>query len=148
MSAGSRAEMGIMAGIVATLVMSLTVIVVTAFGWLSIQWFSWVGSVFGATGISTSLAEQGLAWFVALGIIAGLIYAFAFKEHTVYQGLAFGGIAWFLMVLYLTFATAPQLAGPLNTLGITTSVELLIPLAVCFGLWGLAMGFIGARYAK
>jgi hypothetical protein len=28
----------------------------------------------------------------------------------------------------------------------TVTVELLIPLAVFFGLWGLAMGLVGKRY--
>lgn len=140
--------MGIMAGVLASVVMSLAIIAVTALGLLSIQWFSWVGAVFGATGISTSVAEAGVAWFVALGIVAGLILAFAFKQHTVYQGLAFGLIAWFILVIYLTFYTAPQLSGPLGSMSITGSVELLLPLGVCFGLWGLAMGYVGARFVR
>ncbi len=140
--------MGIMAGIMASVVMSLVIIAITALGLLSIQWFTWVGAVFGASGIPTSVAEAGVAWFVALGIVAGLIYAFAFKQHTVYQGLAFGLIVWFILVLYLTFNTAPQLSGTLGSMSIVSSLELMLPLAICFGLWGLAMGYVGARYVR
>jgi hypothetical protein len=146
MSTNARFGMGIMAGIVASIVMTITVIAVTALGFLSIQWFPWVGSVLGSNGIGASLAEVGVAWFFALGIIAGLIFAFIFRAHNVYRGLGFGAIAWFLVVLYLVFETAPQLSGPLGSLTITTSIELLVPLAVCFGLWGATMGYVGKRY--
>jgi len=138
--------MGIMAGIVASIVMTISVIVVTALGFLSIQWFPWVGSVLGANGMGASLAEVGVAWFFALGIIAGLIFAFVFRRHSVYGGLGFGLIAWFLVVLYLALDTAPQLSGTLGSMSITSSIELLIPLALCFGLWGAAMGYVGNKY--
>ncbi len=151
MSISKRVEMGLMAGVLATVVMSLAVAAVSAIsaawnGFFPIQWFSWVGAVFGTNGISYQVAEVGIAYFVVLGIIAGLIYAFAFKTHTVSQGLAFGAIAWFLLALYLALYTAPQLSGALGSLGVTTSVELLLPLALCFGLWGAAMGYVGKRY--
>ena len=147
----TRAEMGIMAGVIATVAMSLAVIVVTSIsyawnGFFSIQWFSWFGAVFGATGTPGQLAEMGVVWFVVLSVIAGLIFAFAFKQHTVFQGLAFGAVVWFLIVLYLTFYPAPQLSGTLSTLGVTSSVDLLIPLAICFAVWGAVMGYVGKRY--
>jgi len=151
MSIAKRVELGLMAGVLASVVMSLAVLVISAIsaawnGFFPIQWFTWLGNVFGTNGIPNEVAEVGVAWFIALGIVAGLIYAFAFRSHTVSEGLAFGAIAWFLLALYLALYTAPQLAGNLNTLGVTTSVELLLPLAVCFGLWGAAMGYVGKRY--
>jgi hypothetical protein len=146
MTTSTRFGMGIMAGIVASIVMTISVIVVTALGFLSIQWFPWVGSVLGANGMGASLAEVGVAWFFALGIIAGLIFAFVFRRHSVYGGLGFGLIAWFLVVLYLALDTAPQLSGTLGSMSITSSIELLIPLALCFGLWGAAMGYVGNKY--
>jgi len=146
MTTSTRLEMGIMAGVLASVVMGLAVITVTALGFLSIQWFSWLGSVFGATGTGGQLAEMGVAWFIFLGLVAGLIFAFAFKQYNVYEGLAFGGIAWFLLVLYLLFETAPQLSGTLQTMSVVASVDLLLPLAVCFALWGAAMGYVGKRY--
>ncbi|MGA2665425.1 MAG: hypothetical protein ABSF83_10815 [Nitrososphaerales archaeon] len=151
MKATVRIEMGIMAGVIASVVMTLAIIALTAVssasdGFFPIQWFSWVGAVFGTSGIPYQVAEAGVAWFVALGIVAGLVYAFAFRIHTVYGGLGMGLIAWFIVALYLTFETAPQLSGSLGSLGIAASIELLLPLAVCFGLWGLAMGYVGAKY--
>jgi len=141
-----RVGMGIMAGIVASIVMTLALIVMTAAGFLSIQWFPWVGSVMGSSGIGASLAEMGVAWFFVIGIIAGLIFAFLFRSFDVYKGLGFGAIAWFLVLLYMVFYTAPQLSGPLGSLGINTSIGLLIPLAVCFGLWGAALGYVAKKY--
>ncbi|MGA2199624.1 MAG: hypothetical protein ABSG45_06770 [Nitrososphaerales archaeon] len=151
MAARTRFEMGIMAGVVSTVVMSIAVIIVTAVssawnGFFPIQWYSWLGAVFGATGTSGQLAEMGVVWFIALAIIAGLIFAFGFKQHTVFQGLAFGGVAWLLLVLYLLLYTAPQLSGTLGTMSIASSVDLLLPLAVCFGLWGLTIGYLGKKY--
>jgi hypothetical protein len=151
MSISKRVEMGLMAGVLATVAMSVAVIIISAIsaawnGFFPIQWFSWVAAVFGTNGIPYQIAEIGVAYLVVLGIIAGLIYAFAFRVHTVFQGLAFGAIAWFLVLLYVVFYTAPQLSGTLGTLGVTTSVELLIPLALCFGIWGAAMGYVGKRY--
>jgi len=146
-----RVEMGIMAGVLATVAMSLAVLIVSAIsaawnGFFPISWFPWVAGVFGMNGIPNEIAEWGVLYFVIVGIIAGLIFAFAFRQHSVYQGLAFGAIAWFLVVLYTALYTAPQLSGTLNTLGVTTSVELLLPLALCFGIWGAAMGYVGKRY--
>jgi len=151
MKASARVEMGVMAGVMASVVMTLAVIVLTAVssassGFFPIQWFSWVGAIFGSSGIPYQVAEAGVAWFVALGILAGLIFAFAFRRHTVYGGLGMGLVAWFILVLYVTFETAPQLSGTLGSLGIASSIELLLPLAICFGLWGLAMGYVGAKY--
>lgn len=146
MSISTRFGLGIMSGIMASIVMTVAVIITTALGFLSIQWFPWVGSVLGSNGIGASLAEIGVVWFFALGIIAGLIFAFVFRQHSVAKGLGFGAIAWFIVVLYLVFYTAPQLAGPLGSLSLAASIELLVPLAVCFGLWGLAMGYVGKKY--
>ena len=151
MSIPKRVELGLMAGVLASVVMGLAVLVISAIsaawnGFFPIQWFTWLGNVFGTNGIPNEVAEVGVAWFVVIGIIAGLVYAFAFKNHTVSEGLALGAIAWFVGVLYLAFYTAPQLAGPLNTLGVTTSVDLLLPLAVCWALWGAAMGYVGKKY--
>lgn len=147
MKISTRFGMGIMAGIVASVVMTLTVIATTSLGFLSIQWFPWVGSVMGSKGISPSLAEIGVAWFFGLGILSGLIFAFVFRQHNVYRGLGFGLIAWFIVVLYLVFYTAPELSGPIGSLPIVSSLELLIPLAVCFGFWGAAMGYVGKKYS-
>jgi hypothetical protein len=151
MTISKRVEMGIMAGVLASVAMSLAIIAVTAIsgawnGFFPIQWFPWVAAVFGSSGIPSQIAEVGLAWFVAIGIVAGLIYAFAFKTHTVFQGMAFGAIGWFLVVLYVALYTAPQLSGPLGSLGYTASVELLLPLAICFAIWGAALGYVGKRY--
>lgn len=146
MGISTRFGMGIMAGIMASVVMTISIIGVTALGFLSIQWFPWVGSVVGSNGTGASLAEIGIAWFFALGIIAGLIFAFIFKQQSVLKGLGFGAIAWFVVVLYMVFNTAPQLSGNLASLSVSTSIGLLVPLAVCFGLWGLAMGYVGKKY--
>jgi hypothetical protein len=151
MSSKTRVEMGLMAGVLATVVMTIAIIVATSissalgYPW-QIQWYTWIGSIFGAQGMSGSVAEVGVAWFIALSIVAGLIFAFAFREHSVFEGLAVGLVAWFLVLVYLAFYTAPQLTGTLQTMSFTVTVELLIPLAVFFGLWGLAMGLVGKRY--
>jgi hypothetical protein len=147
MATRTRFEMGIMAGVLASVAMSIGIIAVTALGFLSIQWFSWLGAVFGATGSGGQLAEMGVVWFLVMGIVAGLVFAFGFRQHTVSQGLAFGGIAWVLLVLYLALYTAPQLSGTLGTMSISDSVQLLLPLAFCFGLWGLTIGYVGKKYA-
>ncbi len=151
LNVAAKAGMGVMAGVLATVAMSIAVIFVTAVstawnGFFSIQWFSWFGSVFGAAGTPTQLAESGIAWFVALSIIAGLIFAFAFRRYSVYQGLAFGAVAWFVLVLYMTFNTAPQVSGTLSSLPFSTSLELLIPLAICFAIWGAVIGYVGKKY--
>jgi hypothetical protein len=151
MSIAKRAEMGIMAGILGCVAMGVAIVAVTAIsvvwnGFFPIQWFPWVGALFGSSGIPSQVAEVGLAWSVAISIIIGLIYAFLFKTHTVGQGLAFGALAWFLLALYTALYTAPQLSGPLGTLGYTMGAELLFPLAICLGIWGATMGYVGEKY--
>jgi len=151
MKATTRAEMGLMAGVLATVAMTIAVIILTAIssawnGFFPIQWYPWFGAVFGGVGTPGQLAELGVAWFVVMGLLAGLISAFAFKRHTVSQGLAFGGIAWLLIAFYTAFWTAPQLSGTLPAMGVTASIELLVPLAICFAVWGLVIGYVGKRY--
>ena len=95
MSSKTRVEMGLMAGVLATVVMTIAIIVATSissalgYPW-QIQWYTWIGSIFGAQGLSGSVAEVGVAWFIALSIVAGLIFAFAFREHSIFEGLAVG----------------------------------------------------------
>jgi hypothetical protein len=151
MTVRTRFELGVMAGVLASVVMGIAIIVVTALGSLigypwQIQWFVWLGSVFGATGTSVYLAEIGVVSFLAMSIIAGLVFAFAFKEYDFYEGLVLGGIALLIVGVYLTLETAPQLSGTLLTMSLTTSLGVLLPLALCFGLWGLTMGYFGERY--
>lgn len=146
-----RAGLGVMAGVLATVAMSIAVIVVSAIsyawnGFFPIQWFTWLGAVFGANGTPVQLAEYGILYFVILSVIAGLIFAFAYRRFSVYEGLAFGVVAWFIVVLYLVFNTAPQLSSDLAGLSFSTSLGLLIPLAICFAIWGAVMGEVGKKY--
>jgi magnesium-transporting ATPase (P-type) len=147
----TRAEMGVMAGVVATVAMSIAIIAVTAIssawnGFFSIQWFTWLGAAFGAAGTPVQLAELGILYFVLLSVIAGLVFAFVYSKYTVYQGLAFGAIAWFILVVYMTLYTAPQVSGTLANIPFNQSLELLIPLAICFAIWGAVMGYVGKNY--
>jgi hypothetical protein len=151
MTTKTRVETGIMAGVVASIVMGVAIIIITALGsavgypW-QIQWFVWLGSVFGASGTSVYIAEIGVLAFVLLSVVAGLVFAFAFKQYDFYEGLVLGGIALLIMGIYLTVTTAPQLPGTLLTMSLYTSLGVLIPAAFCFALWGLTMGYLGQRY--
>ena len=76
MKATTRVEMGLMAGVLATVAMTIAVVAVTAIssawnGFFVIQWYSWLGAVFGATGTPGQLAELGVVWFLIIGIAAG-----------------------------------------------------------------------------
>jgi hypothetical protein len=153
MATRTRFELGLMAGVVASVVMGLAIIVVTALGSLigypwQIQFFVWLGSIFGASGSSVYLAEVGVVLFVVLSIISGLIFAFAFRAYDIYEGLVLGGIALLFVGIYLTLETAPQLSGTLLTMSLDTSLGLILPLALCFALWGLTIGYFGERYLQ
>jgi hypothetical protein len=151
MTLRTRLELGVMAGVLASVVMGLAIIIVTALGSLigypwQIQWFVWLGSVFGFAGTSVYLAEVGVVCFVVMSVIAGLIFALAFREYDVYEGLVLGGIALLLVGIYLALETAPQLSGTLLTMSLYTSLGVILPLALCFALWGLTMGYFGEKY--
>ena len=151
MTTRTRLELGVMAGVLASVVMGLAIIVVTALGSLigypwQIQWFVWLGAVFGASGTNVFLAEVGVVCFVAMSVIAGLIFAFVFRQYDVYEGLVLSGMALLLLGVYLTVETAPQLPGTLLTMSLDTSLGVILPLALCFALWGLTMGYFGERY--
>jgi len=149
----TRFELGIMAGVVASVVMGIAIIVITAVGsavgypW-EIQWFVWLGSAFGASGTNVYLAEVGIVAFVLMSVVAGLCFAFAFKQYDFYEGLVLGGIALLIEGIYLALVTAPQLPGTLLTMSLYTSLGVIVPSAFCFALWGLAMGYFGQRYLR
>lgn len=153
MSAWTRAQMGIMAGVMASVVMGVAIIVITTLGlWVGapwpIQFYPWVGAIFGAVGLPVSIAEAGVAWFVALSIFAGLVFAFGYENRTydIYEGMVMGGVALLLVGLYMTVEVAPQLSGTILTMSLYSSLAVLLPLALCFGLWGLTIGYFGEKY--
>lgn len=153
MSTWTRAQMGIMAGVMASVVMGVAIIVITTLGlWIGVPWpiqfYPWVGAIFGAVGLPVSIAEAGVAWFVALSILAGLIFAFGYENraYDVYEGMVMGGVALLMVGLYMTVEVAPQLSGTILTMSLYSSLAVLLPLAVCFALWGLTIGYFGEKY--
>ena len=144
----TRAELGIISGFVASVGMGLAIIVVTALNLVKVPWFAVVGSIFGSTGPAYEIAINGLIWFMAIGIIGGLLLAFAFRQFTITEGLGVAGIGLIATALILMTNSLPQFSGTLIQMGLGSSLGLFAPLAICYMIWGIIVGSIAKRYFK
>jgi hypothetical protein len=107
-----------------------------------------IGSIFGASGASQELALSGLAWFVIVGMIAGLLFALAYKRPSLAEGLMVGELGLLLLGIVLSVETVPQLPGTILSMSLSGSLAIIAPLAVCFAVWGLTVGFVGKKCIK
>lgn len=147
-SLSTRAELGIISGFVASVGMGLAIIVVSALNLIKAPWFAVVGSIFGSSGPAYEIALNGLVWFLAIGIIGGLVLAFGFRRFTITEGLGMAGIGLILTALILMVDAVPQFSGTLIQMGLGSSLGLFAPLAICYMIWGIIVGSIAKRYFK
>ncbi len=146
MSGRTKLELGIVGGFVATVVMTITVLALSALNVLQFAWFPMIGSLFGAPGFVSDAAMYGLGWSLVLGVVWGVIFAFSFKRYSVMKGLGIAGIEFIIIALALSFVSTVPLQGTLLSLSISDSLLLLVGLAVALGFWGATVGFIGKKY--
>jgi hypothetical protein len=144
----TRAELGIVAGFTASVMMATTIIIVTSLNLITVPWFSIVGSIFGSTGPSYAVAVNGLIWFMGIGVVGGLVFAFWFTRYTVNKGLGLAAIGLIITALILSAETVTPLSGTLISMGLGSSLELFVPLAACYIVWGICVGIIARRYLK
>ena len=147
-SGSTRAGVGILSGFVANIAMMFSIFVLTSLGLLQLSWLPMIGSIFGASGASQELALSGLAWFVLVGMIAGLIFAFAWKRPTLVEGIMVGELGLLVLGIVLSVVSVPQLSGTILSMSLGDSLALIVPLAVCFAVWGLTAGFVGKECMK
>lgn len=147
-SLSARAELGIISGFVASVGMGLAIIGVTALNLIRVPWFAVVGSIFGSSGPAYEISLNGLIWFLAIGIIGGLVLAFAFRQFTITEGLGLAGIGLIVTAIILMVDSVPQFSGTLFQMGLGSSLGLFAPLAICYMIWGILVGSIAKRYFK
>lgn len=148
MSVSARAELGIVAGFVGSVMMALSVVVVNSLNFIQVPWFSEVGYMFGSSGPSYEVAIGGLAWFIGMGVLGGVVFAFVFTEYSVNKGLGLAAIGFILTALTMTLETIPPFSGTLISMGLGSFLALFVPLAVVYCIWGICVGFMARRYLK
>ncbi|MCL5067126.1 MAG: hypothetical protein M1368_02080 [Thaumarchaeota archaeon] len=147
-SALTRAELGIAAGFTASVMMAIGIIVITSLNLVQVPWFSVVGYIFGSSGLSYAVALNGLVWFMGIGVFGGLVFAFGFTSYSVNKGLGLAAIGLIITALILSMETVPPFSGTLVSMGLGSSLALLVPLAICYVVWGICVGIIARRYLK
>ncbi len=148
MSTWTKAEMGIVGGFTASVMMGLSIVVLTAFGLIQVPWFSVVGYMFGATGPAYAASVSGLIWFMGEGAIAGFIFAFFFRSYSVNKGLGFSALGLIITALILSGVVVQPFTGTLVSMGLGAALTLFVPLAVAYVIWGIVMGVIARRYLR
>lgn len=143
-----RAELGIVSGFVASVGMGLAIMAVTSLNLIQVPWFTVVGSIFGSSGPTYEVAIIGLVWFMAVGVLGGLVLAYLFREFTITEGLGLAAIGLIITAIILMLETVPPLSGTLFQLGLGSSLALFAPLAVCYMVWGIVVGSIAKRYFR
>lgn len=148
MSPWTKAEMGIVGGFTASVMMGISIMVITALNLIQVPWFSVVGYIFGASGPEYAMAINGLIWFMGEGIVAGVIFAFAFRSYTINKGLGFAALGLIITALILSAEVVPPFSGTLLSMGLGSTLTLFVPLAVSYVVWGICMGVMAKRYIK
>jgi len=142
-----KAEMGLVGGLVASIVASFIAVAADDAGLLVTPWFPTVASAFGIAGLPSDVGLLGLTLFVAIGVLWGLVFAFVFRKYSVTEGLAFSGVQLVLTVALLIIVSTPQVGGTLLSLPLLNSLKLVIGLALTYIGFGVVMGYTGKKYA-
>ncbi len=124
-------------------------IVFVALGFLGVMQFAWlptVGDLFGGPGLESDAALYGLGEYVLLGIVFGLIFAFAFNSHSVMKGMGIAGIGFALVAVALTSVSTAEFNGTILSLPLTSALLFLVSLAIGFAVWGATLGYVGKKY--
>lgn len=143
-----RAEFGLVAGWVSSIVVIIAMYVLQLLGLMSAPWFLLIGTLFGGAGLPVDIAIYGIAWHFGLGLLWGFIFASAFKRYTETKGLALGGIQLLLIGGALAVIPTPQLQGTLISIPLVNALELVLDLIVAYIAWGLTIGFLGKKYLQ
>ena len=145
-SRSSRAGLGVVGGFVANIVMEIVFVALGFFGVMQFAWLPTVGDLFGGPGLESDAALYGLGEFVLLGIVFGLIFAFAFESHSVMKGMGVAGVGFALASAALALVSTPELNGTIFSLPLTSALLLLVSLAIGFAVWGATLGYVGKKY--
>ncbi len=142
-----KAELGLVGGLVASIVAAFVAVAADSAGLLISPWFPTLATAFGFAGLPAYVGLTGTTIFLTIGVVWGLIFAFLFKKYSVTKGLAFSGIQIVLTVALLMVISTPQVGGTLLTLPIVNSLKLVIGLAFTYIAFGVVIGLAGKKYA-
>jgi hypothetical protein len=146
LKSSTRVQMGVASGFVGSVAMGLSLIVITGLNLLTVPWFSMVGRMFGTGGSDVDVAIYGLVFFLAIGIIGGLVYAFGFHNYTVNKGLGIAALGLIFTALILSVESISPLSGTLFQIGLGSTLTLFVPLAVSYIIWGIVVALVAKRY--
>jgi hypothetical protein len=144
-------QLGLVAGLVASIVMALVIMGMTAAGIMSAPWFLLLGTLFGGSGIPYYIGTYGFVWHLGLGIFWGLVFVLGFhtlRSYSVTKGLALGGLQLLLIAIALTFVATPELGGTILTAPMVVTVILLIELALAYATYGVVVGYIAKKFKR
>ena len=148
LSPKSKAGLGLVGGLAASIVMGFSFVVLSTLGIMQFAWLPTVGGLFGGSGITTEVAFYGLGEWVVMGMVWGLIFAFAFKTYSVIGGMSVGGLAFLVTAVALALVSTPALQGTIASLSTDNALLALVSLAIGYACWGATLGYIGKRYAE
>ncbi len=141
-----RAQLGIVAGLLSSIVMALVIIAMQATGIMEVPWFLTLGTLAGGMGIPYEVGAYGLVWHLGLGVVAGFLFTSIFRNYTVTRGLALGGLLLLLTGVAFTLISSPQLGGTILTIPLSNSVTLLVQSAIAYAAYGVTIGYITKKY--
>jgi hypothetical protein len=141
-----RAQLGIVTGLLSSIVMALVIIAVQTTWIMEVAWFLTLGTLMGGTGGPNEVGTYGLVWHLGLGVVAGFLFTSVFHNYTVTRGLALGGLLLLLTGVAFTLVSLPQLGGTILTIPLSNSVTLLVQSAIAYAAYGVTIGYITKKY--
>lgn len=141
-----RAQLGLVAGLLSSIVMALVIIAMQTTWIMEVPWFLTLGTLTGGMGIPCEVGAYGLVWHLGLGVVAGFLFTSVFRNYTITKGLALGGLLLLLTGVAFTLVSSPQLGGTILTIPLSNSVTLLVQLAIAYAAYGVTIGYITKKY--
>jgi hypothetical protein len=141
-----RAQLGIVTGLLSSIMMALVIIAMQATWVMEVPWFLSLGTLMGGTGAPNEVGTYGLVCHLGLGVVAALLFTSIFRHYTVTRGLALGGLLLLLTGSAFTLISSPQLGGTILTIPLSNSVTMLVQLAIAYAAYGVTVGYVTKKH--
>jgi hypothetical protein len=143
-----RVELGVVAGLIGSMVMAGAVIVLSLLGLFAVAWFRVLNALVSGSAVAAGAALMGFFWHVIFGVVWGLFFGLLLRQYSVTRGLAFAGIQLLLWGLVLASAGIPGVGVTLLTMPLADSVKLVVGLGLSYAAYGATVGYIGSKYVS
>ncbi len=141
-----KIELGIVGGVVASISMSVVMILAAGLGFENPRLFTMIPETLGIAGPSYELGLIGLTTYFIIGALWGVLYAFIFQTYSVTKGLGIAGVQLIVFAIYLTNTEIPGYGLSLINMPVLEAAKIVTVYGIAYVVYGVAIGLIGRKF--